>query len=82
MKYKYFENEWEERIDWIENAKDLVPRVWKTNYKRDYHQDYLQVETQTPLAPPINTTQITLDSINLLAKLAILPNWKKKSAKD
>lgn len=33
MKFKYFENEQEERTDWIENAKDMVQRVWKTDNK-------------------------------------------------
>ena len=33
MKYKYFENEWEARPDWIENAKSTVEMVWNTEYK-------------------------------------------------
>lgn len=76
MKFKYFENEWEERTDWIENAKDMVQRVWKTHYKLESHQEY--VETRTPLAPPISPRQATSDSINASEVLSTMPNWNWK----
>ena len=76
MKFKYFENKWEERTDWIENAKDMVQRVWKTDYKPESRQEYL--ETRIPLAPPINPPQTISDSINSSEVLASMPNWKKK----
>jgi len=76
MKYKYFENEWEERADWIENAKDMVQNVWKTDYKAQGGQNYL--DTRTPLAPPICTHEMQSTSNNRLAELGTIPNWKKK----
>ena len=42
MKYKYFENEWEDCADWIENAKDMVQRVWKAKYQQESISHYLK----------------------------------------
>ena len=76
MKYKYFENEWEDRADWIENAKDMVQRVWKAEYQQERVHHYL--ETRIPLAPPINTHQIFSNRSDDFGELGTIPNWKKK----
>ena len=76
MKYKYFENEWEDRADWIENAKDMVQRVWKAEYQQERVHHYL--ETRIPLAPPINTHKIFSNHSDDFGELGTIPNWKKK----
>ena len=76
MKYKYIENKWEDGADWIENAKDMVQRVWKAEYQQECVYNYL--EARIPLAPPINTRQTFSNCSDNFGELGNMPNWKKK----
>jgi hypothetical protein len=38
MRFDYFEQEWMERPDWIEKAKNDVIRLWESDYKDDGNQ--------------------------------------------
>lgn len=83
MKYKYFENEWEERPDWIENAKSTVETVWNTEYKPSHFNTtgndpiVLPVASASPSFTQTTTTS-TNDQSGGLPQLGDLPDWKKK----
>ena len=75
MKYKYFESEWDERPDWIENAKSMVQRVWKTEYKPEATD---LPETLLPITIPIRSPTADKSSLETLCDFGTLPNWKQK----
>jgi hypothetical protein len=33
MKFEYFEQEWEDKPDWIERAKSETKRLWERDYR-------------------------------------------------
>jgi hypothetical protein len=33
MRFEYFENEWAEKPEWVEKAKEVTCRVWEREYK-------------------------------------------------
>ena len=81
MKYKYFENEWEARPDWIENAKSTVEMVWKSEYKPNSSHSNETIllpvaSPRTPSARPpvLNPSRFPQE----LSQLRDLPDWKKK----
>ena len=87
MKYKYFENEWEERPDWIENAKSTVETVWNTEYK----PSHFNTTGNDPIVLPVasaspsftrTTTTSTNDQSGGLPQLGDLPDWKKKKGES
>jgi len=82
MKYKYFENKWEARPDWIENAKSTVEMVWKSEYKPNSSHSNQTIllpvaSPRTPSAcpPVLNSSPFHQE----LSQLRDLPDWKKKS---
>lgn len=81
MKYKYFENEWEDQPDWIENAKSTVEMVWKSEYKLNSSNtnDVVLLLVASPRARSARTTttNITPPS-DQLPELQDLPDWKKR----
>ena len=81
MKYKYFENEWEDRPDWIENAKSTVEKVWKSEYKPNSSNsnDVVLLPVASPRTPSARTTTRTITPLSdELTQLPDLPDWKKK----
>jgi len=83
MKYKYFENEWEERPDWIENAKSTVEMVWNTEYKPSHFNTAGNDTIVLPVSLPSpsfahTTTTSTNDHSGGISHLGDLPDWKKK----
>jgi len=81
MKYKYFENEWEDRPDWIENAKSTVELVWTSDYKsgNSNTNDILLLPVATPRVPAAQLTNTTISPVPCeLPDLGDLPDWKKK----
>ena len=81
MKYKYFENEWEDRPDWIENAKSTVEIAWQSEYKPSSSRTSEIV--LLPVAAPRSTStqqRITPQSSlpGELPRFSDLPDWKKK----
>ena len=83
MKYKYFENEWEERPDWIENAKSTVQIVWNTEYKPSNFNTTVNDTIILHVASPstsISRTTATTTTVQSggLSHLGDLPDWKKK----
>ena len=81
MKYKYFENKWEARPDWIENAKSTVEMVWKSEYKPNSSHSNQTIllpvaSPRTPSAcpPVLNSSPFHQE----LSQLRDLPDWKKK----
>lgn len=83
MKYKYFENEGEERSDWIENAKSTVEMVWNTESKPSHFNTTGNDHIILPVAftsPSFarTTTTSTNNQSEGLPHLGDLPDWKKK----
>ena len=81
MKYRYFETEWEDRPDWIANAKSTVELVWTSEYKprNSNTNDILLLPVaspRVPSAPPTTTTASFLPAE--IPHLGDLPDWKKK----
>jgi len=75
MKYKYFENEWEERPDWIEGAKSMVQKIWERDYKRTSTG---QNETLLPIAMTMRPPAAEVTLTDSLSGLGNLPDWKRK----
>jgi len=75
MKYKYFENEWEERPDWIEGAKSMVQKIWERDYKR---KSTGQNETLLPIAITMRPPPAEVTLTDSLSGLGNLPDWKRK----
>ena len=83
MKYNYFENEWEDRPDWIESAKSTVEIVWNTEYKPSNFNTTVNDTIILPVASPstsISRTTATATTAQSggLSHLGDLPDWKKK----
>ena len=83
MKYKYFENEWEERPDWIEDAKSTVEIVWNTEYKPSNLNTTVNATIILPVASPSTspsptTGTATTEQSGGISHLGDLPDWKKK----
>lgn len=83
MKYRYFETEWEDRSDWIANAKSTVELVWTSEYKprNSNTNDILLLPVASPRVPSAPQTSTTLATAFLPADvphLGDLPDWKKK----
>ena len=75
MKYQYFETEWVDRPDWIENAKSMVQRVWNAEYKPEKTN---QPETLLPIANPIRPQTTNQSSLDTIDNFGTLPDWKRK----
>ena len=81
MKYKYFENEWEDRPDWIANAKSTVENAWRSEYKPNYTNtnEILLLPVASARVPSTQpTTPATTPLSSALPQLGDLPDWKKK----
>jgi len=75
MKYRYFETEWEDRTDWIENAKSMVQRLWNAEYKPEKTN---QPETLLPIVNPIRPQTTNPSSLDTMNNFGTLPDWKRK----
>jgi len=87
MKYKYFENEWEERPDWIENAKSTVKMVWNTEYKPCHFNTAGNDSIVLPVSLPSpsfahTTTTSTNDHSRGISHLGDLPDWKREKGES
>ena len=81
MKYKYFENEWEDRPDWIEDAKSTVELVWTSEYKsgNSNTNDILLPPVATRRVPAAQLTNTTISPVSCKKPdLGNLQDWKKK----
>ena len=83
MQYTYFENEWEDRPDWIEHVKSTVELVWTSEYKsgNSNTNDILLLPVATSRVPAAQIPNTTISPVRSeLPDLGDLPDWKKKKA--
>ena len=90
MKFDYFATEWQERQDWIRNAKKEVNNLWTTEYKCSLgarnnlelplrHSNHISPHGSSskechPRIPPVVSAT---QSPFTLSEFGALPSWKK-----
>ena len=88
MKFDYFETEWKDRKDWVQNAEKEVQNLWQTEYKNTSqeannfelplrHNNNLQPTIAQPyrigISPPKSLAHTPLTQ----SDYGDLPSWKK-----
>jgi len=73
MEYKYFETQWEDHPDWIDNAKSMVQRVWNAENKTEKTN---QAETLLFITNPFRLQTMNQSSLDTIDNFGTLPDWK------
>jgi len=75
MKFRYFETEWNDRPDWISNAKAEVQRLWQSEYKTEPLTTH---ETQLLVTQYVQGTSTMLEPSGESSDFRDLPHWKRR----
>lgn len=75
MKFRYFETEWNDRPDWITNAKAEVQRLWQSEYKPE---PLTTQEAQLRVTQYVQGASTMLEPSGEPSDFRDLPHWKRR----